>query len=1253
MPQYIKTHSNYVLKSKHQTLGDGSTVWERDITTIGGLNQFAPGQTPIYRSNNFIITVRNDGGISNQYTTKKWKENDSSGETWTLSALSGMVSDFDEQNDVKIVLKKDYYDFRDFVYYGSLTEMFRASINDIIARFPGELFGTCEKIYYTTYVRDEDTNDRLEKRERLGGDEDLYEVTNPFGIDLHTLIAPRDADPLKFFANDGFKNYLLYKGNSSTAITSWTVTYVCNGEEIPEECECQITNDIEGDIPDTGLVFTFTQKTTCKQPQTSSCCYDVGDKIADIKICVEGGTCYCLSAWMGDNKQIHYLSKKYSTGGDCKGLACDDFHIRPKNTFIDKFRNELDNFQRLILNDNTTPKYKATFSVIYGDDYGYHRQFEDFVFPSSDGGYNIDPTAFGFNAYTSRLADIGEFYDEFFTDNLYRSLTHEAIKNFDWTYTREFEQGDEEEYVIGGQKMQKAIRVFAREFDETISYINNIRTLNRVTYDERDNLPDYFLTDTVENDGWNVQLVIPFDLTEYYVDENGKKTGKNDVYIEDEGDCNGQIWNQRNGKKPFIREFTQSSTTEIRPYSRKDNGYFIGCKTATETGENNCYYKSTTPYKLIKSVQGDTWYDEKDLAGNGLLKYRIKSYSSDELYTYYDVNNEFLKRLKLNSRYILRHKDTREGMEMILGMFGLRSKEFYERDITFNPCRNGIRYGTKDYDYEIDEYWAKTSRIEDKWDCVHNMYRIDWINSTKTIQYDYRSVSNYTNGASMVDYLPYQGLPVRYEDRDGKRYLYPNFEKYEQYDGNPYFQMKGGWQAKQVVGINRTHTYNFQFDAEDKVVFNTGNTCADMLYKETVRNIRRFDTLQEMLSVPSNEVHNGQIVYVSNIKPNTAVVEGYVYDIKTDVRGRYIELVKINGTVRVGEDIYFNEYVRVYGNSSSTTQKSYFLNDLPNGYIIKAYIVGTDQFSCSDDYTNITTIQILSNDSVLMTNYFELTDFYSSNRIDNGSNGGWRRLSVNDNRYKIINTIVNDNKGNNPHNGNMVYDNGTEYFKYYEQLFKHALEEDLFDERCYDDYFGEVEEIGGYGFKFDNAIDIIKEERDAACSYYIKGKNYEIKECNNQITTKVIALNYKTNHDGLKKIIYTDDSTWKNRIQTILNTKYSGKDIKDLTKEELEGLETSLREFCCNPVDGFYDCIDDMYEKLDFYYIKDSGTTTNEILNTKFMKITFYLHNEAFSQQGQCEMKYLDDIVMNYLTQMIPSTTILQIRYEKKVSING
>ena len=147
---FIKSHSNYVLKNKHQTISDG-TIWERDITTIGGVNQFSPGQVPIYKSGNFIITVRNDGKVANQYNKTKWKENES-GDTWTLETISGMTSEFEDQNDVKIVLKQDYYDFCDFAYYGSLTELFRASINDVLSRFPGEIYGTDTYAYYTTGV---------------------------------------------------------------------------------------------------------------------------------------------------------------------------------------------------------------------------------------------------------------------------------------------------------------------------------------------------------------------------------------------------------------------------------------------------------------------------------------------------------------------------------------------------------------------------------------------------------------------------------------------------------------------------------------------------------------------------------------------------------------------------------------------------------------------------------------------------------------------------------------------------------------------------------------------------------------------------------------------------------------------------------------------------------------------------------------------------------------------------------------------
>ena len=54
---------------------------------------------------------------------------------------------------------------------------------------------------------------------------------------------------------------------------------------------------------------------------------------------------------------------------------------------------------------------------------------------------------------------------------------------------------------------------------------------------------------------------------------------------------------------------------------------------------------------------------------------------------------------------------------------------------------------------------------------------------------------------------------------------------------------------------------------------------------------------------------------------------------------------------------------------------------------------------------------------------------------------------------------------------------------------------------------------------------------------------------------------------------------------------------------------------------------------------------TNQILNNKRITIKFYLHNEWHTNQGQCEVKYLDAVVMNYLSQMIPSTATVDIQY--------
>ena len=1353
---FIKSHSNYVLKKRHQDVSDG-TIWERDITTIGGVNQFAPGQIPIYKSSKFIITVRNDGKISNQYNQTKWKENES-GNTWTLQTISGMTSEFEDQNDVKIVLKQDYYDFCDFAYYGSLTEMFRASITDILQRFPGELYCTDKVVYYTISVTSD--FERIEEQIPLGNSGDTL-VSNPFSVDIHSIKKPIDGKILKFFASDGFKNYQIIDGDeeSGTQVTNWItknfIKVVKKEEEldrlfgkdafyydwlkpqilskyfnsdktneiwwmendnnsIAEKSKYKDTiystpNDVgskgydllvdsfqsySGEIrtkfieydngywvekngiklyPSAGEVYSEITEAREKRDQLASgdtantytighgaMCGDIGCYVSTpckgYQTASVTANSVVIGAWVGDNNEIFYLSKKSNIGK----------HIRPLEKFIIEFYNECDNFEKIILDRKTTPKYKSLFSVIKDNEKGYYRKMEEFIFPTSYGEYNVDAD----ESYTKRLYEIGAYYDEYFTDNLWRSMTHEAIKNFDWTYTREYIYGAEEEYVHGGEKVQKALRIFAREFDEILAYINNIKNIDRVTYDERNNLPDYFLIDEVENSGWDVCLVYPYDIKEFKADEFGDykrdRSGNTIVISNKYNNESFQLSGDSNTK--FIRQFSQNTKKEVIPYNKEliddyPEGYFVSC-----CGDNQpCYYEGSI-YKYIDATgSGSTYYDTCD----GKLKNRIKSYTSDRPYTYIDANNEFMRKMAINSPYIWRHKGTIEGIEMILGMFGLKSKKWVE---SFPEYRQEC--DKKSYDYDIIEYSSFTNRIEEKWDAIHQMYRYDWINSTKAIVYDYRSTSNYTKYGAQTNYVSYQGLPISFRDEYSaatspyikvsplvasaqqettsevsqafrvaetnepvfRRYLYPNFNKSEQLDGNPYFQMDGGWLAKTIENSGGTR-YNFQFDVDDNIAYTcyegSGRTESDgtvidnhPIYKETVRNIKRVDNIAELISTPIGLLKEGTIYYVSNIEQGAALINDQVYPIKYEYNGdnlsRYILFTKNSEYIKVGDDLFFTDKIFVFDKEGNISSIS--LLEKPNGFEVKAYIKEDNTFICQGDesgYYTIDNFTILDNalPPSGFTNYFVIDNPYYSNRIADvnysGETYGWRALKETDPEYIKINTITNYYEGNNPHNGNMDYDSGHEYFTYFKRLFKYPMDENMFDERCYEsffiDYDNEISKIGFSGLIEDN--EIIKQYSPYLISgdskihyfgtYYPKDESVPITSANTvnfygESKDKILALTEM--YQYINPTMEVDDYILNDNEKMVGGSPYSG--------------QTGI--------------IDEI---------------TNQILNNKRLTIKFYLHNKWHSEQGQCELKYLDDIVMNYLTQMIPSTTIVDIQY--------
>ena len=1020
---YIKSHSNYVIKDKHQLTNDG-TILERDIATIGGLNKFALGQTPIYASGNFIITINNEGTSTKNYGSENVFEE------WTLNDINNSAV----KNDIntnEIVLKKDFYSLKDFAYYGSCSELIRASITDIIRRFPGELYspiinGGGINIYY-----------KSNGKTQILGNENLFLVDNPFNIQLHVedVNLSDIEDKLKYLCKDLYTNYQLFIGDSETPIEITSITRETHNND--RLCAGDLISTIT--INDTIVIY----------------------------------------AYNANYGNIVYLTTQNNLG----------LHIRPKEEFYNQFFKSLDSFQSVLLNRKTTPKYTATFEVISENSFGYETKIKKFTFPRTYGEYNLAPSNATFSSYLDELVKISQFYDEVFCDNLFRNMTHESIKNFDWSYTKYYNEEEEEENIVGGTKIQKFIRLMGREFDEIKFYIDGISNANSISYDDKNNLADYFLTDTLNNDGWEIKNIHP---------------SKNCNHIHSE---------------------------TIKPYSYKDGD------------ETNNYFLLGKGCGKYEFKESDSNRREK-VDELGVLRNRISHYVNNKEYTINEINNHFMKILKLNSRNILRHKSTIEGIEMVLGLFGLKSKNYVNNLLSKNNRYNAHKTNMltdSSYDYEIKEYTTFAKPIIDT---KNSNYRYDWYNRTKTV------------GLS-GNYEPYQGLMVRCSNvyTDGDRYLYPYFSPNEKYDGNPYYQMNGGWLKN------------------------------DGIHTETIRNIKSVDTIYDLLKIKYSELNGGDVYYVNALDTNILIIEGIIYNIENEyIMGEvynYISVNVFNNSLKIGQKEFY-DYINV--SNYDGTIKTYSLNDLYDNYEIRIYFSYDNEgklvFTCNQNsWYGIDDIIDFGHNGD--TNYFQIINKNKKNEI---SNDGWKQIKATDDIFDIINKITNKFTGNNPHKGNFRYDDGSEYLRYFSQIFKYALQDESFDKRQYGrngipSLYDSIDDISSIGFK-----NIIKP--NDPCEYNI----YQDKKLHH-------FCDYVTSNG--EEMIYDDNDV----VENVNNTLFAKDEYKNLSGETNSG-------------------------------------NVDQIINTKRVDIIFNTNNE----ETKC---YINDVVLEYLTQVIPSNVILEIKYEE------
>lgn len=480
MSKYIKSTSVYTKRSRSQNIKNGA-IFERDWSTLEGQKiRFGKGKTPLWGQGNFLYTT---SSIST--SSRKSKSNDSF-EEFTYEDVKDVK---DVVNTVKV--NDSSNDIRSFAYYGSCVDLVESSITHIISYFPGCIYGSGrmleypinsenfviydeeDKKYYKYSIekeKDENDNDEGFKNIVSRDGKELYYLNNPFNIDilLSTVELSNTDNRLRYMC----ESYYDYEINNESIIS-----YFVEGEL--DRCK------------DNDQWYNF------------RAFYEVNtDREAPIVITfeTESGKKYEVYGWRMSSSFV-FLTKE------------EDILIKPKQEIVDKYFDEINGFERLLLNRKSNPLFTNNFLTPIETDNGYKLVNRRYCWPIFLFGdyFCIDIETPSYDEFVEGLLKIATVYDEQYSDNLYNRMTHEAIKNFDWTYKKEYIEGEEENNVEGGLQMQRILRLFGRVFDDIKVYADGIKNNNKVTYDYHKNVPDAILSDKSELSGWDVTSTIVKD----------------------------------------------------------------------------------------------------------------------------------------------------------------------------------------------------------------------------------------------------------------------------------------------------------------------------------------------------------------------------------------------------------------------------------------------------------------------------------------------------------------------------------------------------------------------------------------------------------------------------------------------------------------------------------------------------------------------------------------------------------------------
>ena len=182
------------------------------------------------------------------------------------------------------------------------------------------------------------------------------------------------------------------------------------------------------------------------------------------------------------------------------------YHIKPNDTEVELFFNQLEDFEKILLNRLTTPIYTSSFSVPQEADGFLVFNDKKLTWPVSD-GYNLDISTNDYATYVQDMLEMASLFDSYKTDLVARRFVSESIHEFDTNGDAGGVEGNE----LYGRKANKLLRIYGREFDQVKKYIDGISFANVVTYNKLDNTSDELIKIMAKTLGFDVLLTVTTD----------------------------------------------------------------------------------------------------------------------------------------------------------------------------------------------------------------------------------------------------------------------------------------------------------------------------------------------------------------------------------------------------------------------------------------------------------------------------------------------------------------------------------------------------------------------------------------------------------------------------------------------------------------------------------------------------------------------------------------------------------------------